>query len=588
MSRHRKDRIPRKPPAAKWPVLRAALVPILLASASVFAYRNIFSAPFIFDDTASILTNTGIRRLWPIWPALWPPNQTAISGRPVVSLSLALNFALGEYEVWGYHAFSLIVHIANALLVFAIVRRTLSAVSDYRENEARAEWLAGAAALLWSAHPLLSESVAYITQRTELLAALFLLLTIYSLGRSAESPSSRRWPALTILSCALGMGCKEVMAAAPPLALIYDRIFLSSSYRDLFRRRGRLHACLFSTWLILAALLATGPRTLSVGMTFRSVRPWEYLLTQAGVIVHYLRLALFPYPLCLDYSDWSIVRSVAASLPASAIILALLVMSLWALIRRPRLGFLGAWFFLILAPSSSIIPIVTEPAAERRMYLPLISITILAVLGAHRLAGSRLNEPYRRRAAVVLIAGIVTAFVFVTAGRNESYRSEVSAWSDVLAKRPHNARALNNLGAELAREGRGDEALPLFTKALEIDPRYPEALNNLGGAYYNQRRMTDAIEKFSEAVRLSPDYGEAHINLGLALHNRGRLDEAIAQYELGLRIHPDDPEAHNHLGAALLSCGRAAEAIEQFREALRLRPGYPEALQNLDRAASGK
>ncbi len=560
----------------------------LIAAASIVAYQGIFTAPFIFDDKSSILGNPGLRSLWPIWPALWAPKQMAIAGRPVVSLSFALNYAFGGYDVWGYHAFNLAVHIANAFLIYALVRRALTSDAASVRQGPPSEWLAGAAALLWSVHPLLSESVVYVMQRTELLMAFFLLLTIYSLHRAFESPSRRRWPALAIVSCALGMGCKEVMAAAPLLALLYDRIFLSSSFREMFRKRGRLHAGLVSTWLILAALMVTGPRSLSVGVSFQNVRPWEYLLTQAGVIVLYLRLSLFPYPLCLDYSDWPIVRTFLASLPSSAVILALLVLSGWALLRKPRLGYLGAWFFLILAPSSSVIPIVTEPAAERRMYLPLIPIVLLAVLGVHRLAGRLRQETRVRRAEFIVLAGVTAIFVIATSVRADSYSSEASVWWDVLAKRPRNARAFNNLGAVLAKEGRIGEALPLFRSALEIDPLYPEAHNNLGGAEYNLGRMAEAITDFSEAVRLRPDYGEAHLNLGLALHNRGRLDEAIAQYELALKLNPGDPEAHNHLGAALLSRGRIQEAVVHFREALRLRPGYPEAQQNLDRALSGK
>ncbi len=511
----------------------------------------------------------------------------AVSGRPVVSLSFALNYALGGFDVWGYHAFNLLVHFVNTLLVWAIVRRTLAADADLTRTEIRIEWLAGAVALLWSVHPLLSESVTYIMQRTELLAGLFLLLTVYAVSRSAEFPASRRWPAFAIFFCALGMGCKEVMAAAPLLALTYDRIFLAGSFGELFRRRRRLHAGLFSTWFILGALLATGPRTLSSGLTFSTVRPWDYLLTQAGVIVHYLRLTLFPYPLCLDYSDWPVARSLIAVLPECLVILALLGLTAWALMRAPKFGFLGVWFFLILAPSSSIVPIVTEPAAERRMYLPLLSVVILAVLAVNRIAAAWSQEPSVRRAKAVLLIVTAAALITATSRRNESYATETTAWADVLAKRPRNARALNNLGAELARQGQTGEALPLFERALELNPNYPEAHNNLGGVYYNLGRMADATQQFSEAVRLKPDYEEAHLNLGLALHNRGRLDEAMAQYRQALQLNPGDAEAHNHLGAALLSRGHAAEAIEHFRDALRIRPGYPEAQQNLDRALSG-
>jgi tetratricopeptide (TPR) repeat protein len=586
--RKRAMRDARTPPASPDSSWAAWIVCLTLASASIAAYANSFSAPFIFDDRVSILENPGIRRLWPPGPALWPAAQTATSGRPLASFSFALNYALDEYRVWGYHATNLVLHLLNALLVFAIGRRTLTSEENRIGGASQAGWLAGAAALIWTVHPLLSESVTYIMQRTELLMALFLLLTIYSLRRAAESPGSFRWPAMAVLSSALGMCCKEVMAAAPLLAILYDRCFISPSFKEIFKRRGGLYAALFSTWLILAALIAAGPRTLSVGVRFTNLTPFEYLLTQAGVILHYLLLSVFPYPLSIDYSDWPIARNLVPVLPQAIAVVALLLLSAWALKSRPRLGFLGAWFFLILAPSSSLIPIVTEPAAERRMYLPLLSVVFLVVIGAHRLAASSLREAYLRRVEAGVAVLLTVALIWMTATRNEAYRTEETIWADVVAKRPRDARALNNLGSAQAREGRSDDAMPLFIKALEINPNYPEAHNNLGGALYNQRRMDEAIEHFSEAVRLKPDYAAAHLNLGLALHNRGRLDEAIAQYLEVLRLKPDDAEAHNHLGAALRSQGRLQEAVDRFKEALRLRPGYPEAQRNLDSALSAR
>ena len=562
------------------------MVPLILAVALIAAYANTFAVPFIFDDRSSILENPGIRRLWPPGAALWPTAQTTISGRPLVSLSFALNFALAGYEVWGYHAFNLLIHFLNALLIFAVARRTLATGEKSVEGVARSDWLAGAATLIWAVHPLLSESVTYIVQRTELLMALFLLLTIYSLCRCAESPDSLRWPVVAVLSSALGMCCKEVMAAAPVLALLYDRCFMAGSFKEVFRKRWRLHTALFSTWIILVPLISAGPRTRSVGLGFAGLTPFQYLLTQSGVILHYLRLALFPYPLCIDYSDWPVARNLSSVAPEATVIALFLLASAWALSKRPRLGFLGAWFFVILAPTSSLIPIVTEPAAERRMYLPLLSIVCLGVIGVHLLAAGNLRGPRLRGVMTGLVVVTASSMIWATSSRNEAYRSEESIWADAVVRRPLNAKALNNLGSAQARNGRSDEAMPLFARAIEIEPDYPEAHNNLGGALYNQRRMVEAIAEFSTAVRLKPDYAAAHLNLGLALHNRGRLDEAIAQYQEVIRLNPEDPDAHNHLGAALRSQGREQEAISHFKEALRLRPGYAEAKRNLDAAPS--
>ena len=199
----------------------------VVVAAGLLAYHNSFQGPFIYDDVPSIPGNPHIRHLWPIWQAMSAPPGSPVAGRPVVCLTLALNYAWGGLNVWGYHAFNLTIHLVSALVLFGILRRTFQGEKLRDRFGAVAVWLAGAIALIWEVHPLQTESVTYIVQRTESLMGLFLLLTLYGVLRSSQSSRPRVWQAAAIVSCALGMGSKEVMVSAPLIVLLYDRVFLA-------------------------------------------------------------------------------------------------------------------------------------------------------------------------------------------------------------------------------------------------------------------------------------------------------------------------------------------------------------------------
>ena len=258
---------------------------MLVIAAGIGAYHNSFQGPFIFDDLHSIPLNPHIRHLWPIREALSAPRYCSVNGRPVICLSLALNYALGGLNVRGYHAFNLAVHLLSALVLFGILRRTLEGEKLRDRFGDAAVWLAAAIAIIWEIHPLQTESVTYIVQRTELLMGLFLLLTLYCALRGSHSARPSAWYLAAVISCALGMGSKEVMVGAPLLVLLYDRVFLASSFRELWQRRGGLYASLAATWLILVVLVARTPRS-ATGFGMKGLTSWDYLKTEPGVIVY--------------------------------------------------------------------------------------------------------------------------------------------------------------------------------------------------------------------------------------------------------------------------------------------------------------
>src|ERR1022692_1539631 len=204
-------------------------IPLMVVAAGLLAYHNSFTGPFIFDDFYSIEDNPTIHHLWPIWQTLSPPRIGAptVEGRPLVNLSLAINYALGGYRLWGYHALNLTIHILAALTLFGIVRRTLLQPRLQERFGAAADGLALAVAVLWMVHPLQTESVTYIIQRAESLMGLFYLLTLYCFLRAAGAGGPGRfwWLAASVFACLLGMATKEVMVSAPLVVLLYDRTF---------------------------------------------------------------------------------------------------------------------------------------------------------------------------------------------------------------------------------------------------------------------------------------------------------------------------------------------------------------------------
>ena len=520
--------------------MRRKLAPLILIGAGLLAYSNTFRVPFIFDDQNAIVRNLHIRSLWPPWDAMITQAQTPVAGRPIVNLSLAINYAISGLHPWSYHAFNLIIHILNALLLFGIVCRTLDhGKTDSGETNSN-EAAAFAIALIWLVHPLLTESVTYVVQRTELLMALFFLLTLYCVIRGRYFGA--------IVACALGMGAKEVMAVVPVVVLLYDRTFMAGSFREALRQRWQLYAGLAATWLVLMASITGGARSGSVGLHLHGLTPIHYALTECGVIARYLRLAVLPYPLALDYDDWPIAQSVTDVWPAVLFILALLAATLWALWRKPQWGFLGAFFFLVLAPTSSFVPVVTEVAAERRMYLPLAALVTGVVLTMRCIV----KKP-RRQVLIVVLVG--AGFFVMTVGRNYDYASEILIWSDTVKQRPNNARAQMSLGVALFQQGDVDDALTHLREATRLKPGYSAAHDNLGAALASQHHNEEAIAEFRESLRYDSANAHAHYNLGLALMQSGDLTNAVPHFTEAIRLEPDYTQAREHLTSALEQLG---------------------------------
>jgi protein O-mannosyl-transferase len=542
-----------------------------IAAATTAAYARTLSVPFLYDDYDCIVSNATLRHLG---SALRPPISSTVGGRPVLNVSLAINYAVSGTAVWGYHAVNLAIHVLAGLTLFGIVRRALSS----RSNPS-ATLMAFSATLIWVLHPLQTESVTYVVQRAESLMGLLYLLTLYLFIRGAEkSGSGAGWFGLSFCACLLGMATKEVMVSAPLVVLLYDRTFIAGKFAEALHKRWRVYLGLASTWIILGLLVFSTHGRGGTAGTASGISSWDYARTQLPAIVHYLRLCFLPHPLVFDYGN-ALNLDTSTVLPCGILIFGILAATLWALIRQPAAGFLGAWFFAVLAPSSSFVPVSTETMAEHRMYLPLAAVALLAVTVLYRFLG---------RAALPVCAAIAAVLAVVTWQRNETYRSAEGIWRDTVTHRPGNERAHNDLGYVLSSNPDDlNEAIFQYREALRLKPDYAEAHYNLGTALeLVPGHLDEAISQYEEVLRLVPDFAEAHSNLGIALDAKpGRSADAIAQYEEAIRIKPEYAPAHFNLGCSLQRIpGRMDEAIAQYRETIRLMPDHVEAHSNLGTA----
>ncbi len=565
----------------------APWLPLLIVLVGVAAYANSFDGVFLLDDVNNIVKNEHIRDLTNIVDVLTHQR------RPIVSLSFAINYAISRLDTWSYHAFNLLVHLLSGLMLYGIVRRTLL-LERFRDRFGRsAPSFALAISLIWVAHPLLTQSVTYIVQRGESLMGLFYFLTLYAVIRTGTAAKPFVWSAVAVAACAAGMASKAVMISAPLVVLLFDVCFLSPSLTATLKRRWPLYVALFATATILAAtgvisgvLFPQDHRAARVGFGYREVSPWAYLLTQSQVIWHYLRLCVWPAPLCFDYR-WPVAERLSqVALPAIGI-LALLGGTVWAVVRRSWVGFIGLWFFAILAPTSSFIPI-KDAAFEHRMYLPLAAVVTLTVFCVHamiRAVAARFGHEARTRMiSTALVIGTTCILAVATHNRNKVYADETTMWQDVLDQRPGHVRALYNLGLGYFNRRQYADAENLFRRALVASPDYVAAHQNLATCLQMQNRLDEAIAHFQRVVELRPDHWGAQFGLGTALARRKRFAEAEQHLKQAVEIQPTNPRGWNNLGNVYRDLQRTDDAIAAFREAIRQDPRYASAYFNLGRA----
>lgn len=550
-------------------------MPLLIIAAGVIAYFNSLDVPFIFDDYNSIVDNATIRSLRNLGAIIFPPAQMGVSGRPILNLSLAINYAISGLNPRGYHVVNIAIHIAAALALFGLVRRTCLSPRLRSAMGRRAPLIALAAALIWAVHPLGTMSVTYVIQRAESMVSLAYLLTLYFAARGFASMKPSVWFLLSIVSCALGMGCKEVMVTAPIAVLFYDGVFFSQSIRGALTRK-LFYACLLATEVILLGLVASNPRSHSAGFSYKDISALEYLRTQPQVILHYLTLVFWPHPLCLD-SDWPIAQGLSQIFPAAAAVVIMLIWAGIAMFRGSAAGFLVVLVFLVLAPTSSFVPI-NVVASDHRMYLASAAFICLIVGAIYqamtgRRAASSTDAPSGQPLAAIAAGLLVAAGLTVlTVQRNRVYQSELSIWTDTVRLRPENPRAVNSLGFALTHLGRFEESIPYYRRAIALKPQYVDAHFNLAEDLRRVGKKEEALAEYDAALAIDPRDWQALTGRASILASDRKLDEAAEACERALAIRPEFAPALAGLGLIRASQGKVDEAIGLYRRAIKADP----------------
>lgn len=559
------------------------------------AYSNSFSGAFVFDDSIAILMNPAVYRIWPLFEVFGEFS----SSRPIVDVSLKINMALasvsqdGKPNELGFHIFNLAVHLLAGLTLFGLVRRTL------RTDKLKAVFgkysspLALAVALIWLVHPLQTMAVTYIIQRAESMMGLFYLLTLYCAVRSFSSSRPGPWIAASAVACFLGVGCKQVIVTVPLMVLVYDWIFISGTLAKAIRKHRLIYILLFSSWIPVFLMSINAMFSSDhAGFAMKEVTFENYVASQPGVILHYLRLALWPGGLCLDYL-WLPAKTMSDILPPMFIVALLLIGCVLGLKYRPLLGFVGAWFFLILAPTSSFMPI-RDLAVEHRMYLSLAAVVALVVLGGYWIVDKLFEKASSHNPGLhalvimlILAGGSSLVLAGATYQRNKAYESSISIWSDVIATRPKNCRAYHNRGVELEFIGRRSEAINDFLRALWLNPIYVDANHSLAKSYYESGKIDEAIEYYLKTLQLKPGHANANSSLTELYRQKGALDEAWSYGQTALAnresfVKPKDlPGLYVNLGNVRIDQGLYKEALEFFDQAVDIQPWFVPALNGI-------
>jgi Flp pilus assembly protein TadD len=559
-------------------------VAAVLAAMVVAVYGRAGSFPFItLDDKFLILRNTALQGGLSLSGLRWAFTTDMDAGWiPLTWLSRMLDVSLFGMDAGKHHLANVLFHLLNALLLFHVLRKMTGKT-----------WESGFVAALFAVHPLHVESVAWVTERKDVLGAFFWMLSIGAYARYAERPGVVRY-GLVVLIFSLGLMSKAILVTLPFVLLLLD-------YWPLGRLRpsgeprgdgdvspsfdpaspGRLLVEKVPLFVLSAAVSVVTflaqkniGAVVPLGATPLWVRAGNALQSYAA----YLRKAAWPSDLAVFYphplTNLSLWKTAAAGL-FLCLVTALVVR------QARRRGWLAVgwfWYLGTLVPVIGLVQVGGPGMADRCAYIPLIGVYVMVAWGMGESA-ARFGIPKPATAAVAvvwLLALLACAWVQVG-----YWRSDTLLFRRALVVTKDNWMAHNSLGEAAHEAGRDEEAVAHYREALRIWPGSPEVHNDLGVALFKLGRHGEAISHFREALRIRPGHPEAHNNLGVHLSDIGRDEEAVAHYREALRIRPDYAEAHHNLGMALARSGMSGEATGHLRRAVRLRPDYAEAHNNL-------
>jgi Flp pilus assembly protein TadD len=569
------------------------LVPLVVALATFVAFLPALRGEFVnWDDDKNFLDNPHYRGLGPaqlrwMWTTFHVGHYVPLSW-----MTLGLDYSLWGMDGRGYHLTNVLLHSANAALVYLLARRLLlpARVNRGEPRAGRIALMAAVAALLFSVHPLRVESVAWITERRDVLSLLFYLTSALLYLRSCEPIQSRRvWYRLSIAAFGCALLSKATAVTLPavllllnvhPLTRLVKRVGSGGGapWRDASARRVHREMAPF-------ALLAAA----AVGMTFVVLHHVERLRPPLGFaqklavstwsLAFYVWKTVAPVGLAPLYAMPRDIDPRAARFLLSYAVVGALSVGAW-LARRRWPDLTAAWvaFLVTVGPMLGLVQNGPQIAADRYTYFAAPWVAIFLVRGLSSLPGTL------GRTAAGLAGLALVVLATLTWKQCEIWQDSTSLWTQVLQVEPDSPIAHNNMGNLLFTQMRLDDAIEHYHLAIAAAPTYAEAHNDLGVALCKQGRFRDAIVEFQQALAANPANSEAHNNWGIALGAMGRPAESIEHFRAALAINPANADAEMNLGNALMSLGRMDEAIDAYRAALRVRPDDVEARASLDRA----
>ena len=508
----------------------------------ILIYSNTFYSSFHLDDSRSIVDNSAIRNIlnlqaiWNFWPT-----------RFITYFSVALNYHLSQLNVFSYHLFNSLAHISTAIMVWWFMLLILSTPAMKGEKIAKyANLIAFFAGLVFLTHPIQSQGVTYIIQRSVSLTTLFYLicLSLYVKSRllqqqGGSSVASKIFYCWSLAAVVMAMFTKEIAITLPFMVLLVELCFLKTKERLNWKNLLPF----FMSLLIIPFTMLLTKSVDFIGMRRTLEQPsniscLQYLFTQFRVIVTYLRLIFIPIHQNLDY-DYHIAKSLL-ELPVLASFI-LLVSILTAAIRifsKYRLISFGIfWFLLTLLPESSIITI-KDVIFEHRLYLPMVGFSFFLVGIIYYILE---DKPLKFMITLLII--VSSCYAILTYKRNFVWKDELSLWNDTLHKSPKKTRPYNIRGIAYVRQGNLLQAISDYNKAIGINPKYAEAYSNRGNAYALQGNLLQAISDYNKAIEINPKYAEAYRNRGAVYYAIKEFDKAWVDVHvtegLGYAVDPN-------------------------------------------------
>lgn len=534
------------------------------------------------DDTynieSSLLCNVkNIRAIWNYNP------YTFIS-----FLTISFNRTYFELEVFSYHLFNLIIHLISALCVFWLINSLLNTpkavnLISRHKNHKIFNYIPLFTALLFVCHPVQTEAVTYIIQRTTSLTTMLYLLSICFYLKSRLTSIGKLAGTYYIGSlfvCLLAMYSKPIAITLPLMILLIEFSFFGSSKILLKRRLLYLAPLLLCLFVIPVTLFfARDINIHQIGDLARETKNVSrriYLFTQFNVIVTYIRLLLLPINQNLEY-DYPLAKSILTfpTFFSFIFLISLFSLALRYFRRNCLISFGIFWFFLALSVESSIFPI-RDVIFEHRVYLPSVGfflvLSTLILIEAPKL---------KRKYLLYLLSILILCYAATTYKRNVLWGNSIKFYEDAVRKSPNKARAHDSLGNSYSAAGMKEKAIASRKKAIEISPYYAHAYYNLANTYRDIGKEEEAIAAYKKAIDIEPNLANAYNNLGNAYSDIGKKEEAIASYKKALQINPYDAEAYNNLGIAYNDIGKGEEAITSYKKAIGINPNFAEAYNNL-------